>query len=120
MCVIDEKQEAIAQIRMAINNNKKALLNLASTEDAGEDGSALNLVSESSNTWHLGSPEGKEMNLCVMAVNLANVDLQYRSLNERLCNFIACNIPEEAVQMRFEDDIYVSFEFQFQVMQEKS
>jgi len=33
MCIIDEKQEAITRIRMAIDNNKKACLDLKSTED---------------------------------------------------------------------------------------
>ena len=48
------------------------------------------------------------MNLRVVVVNLAKDNRRYRSLDERLRDFIACNMPEEAVQMRFEDDIYVS------------
>jgi len=116
MSVIDEKQEAIARIRMAIDNDKKARLNLESAEATwtSESESALP-ESESSdlNTWYLGSPEGKKMNLHVMAV--ASADPQYRSLDERLRNFIACNMPEEAVHMRMEDDIFVGLEFQFQV-----
>ena len=36
MCIIDEKQEAIARIRMAIDNDKKARLNLESVEDINE------------------------------------------------------------------------------------
>ncbi|KAF8798517.1 hypothetical protein BYT27DRAFT_7122716 [Phlegmacium glaucopus] len=102
MCIIDEKQEAIARIRMAIDNNIKAHLNLESMEDMTESDVALDLESESSKTWRLGSPEGKKMNVRAMAVNF-----QYRSLDERLRDFIACNMPEEAVQMRLEDDVYV-------------
>ena len=111
MCVIDEKQEAIARIRMAIDNDRKARLTLVneSTEDTSESG-PLDLELESRNTWRLGSPEGKRMNLRAMA----NTDPQYRFLDEKLRNFVACNLPEEAVQIRFEDDIYVSVEFQFQ------
>jgi hypothetical protein len=111
MCIIDEKQEAIARIRMAIDNERK--LHLEPTEDNGGSELALDLESESSNMWQLGSPEGKKMNLRAMAADYAKTNPQYCSLDERLRNFIACNLAEEAVQMRFEDDIYVSFGFQF-------
>ena len=43
MCIIDEKQEAIARIRMAIDNDKKARLNLESAEDTAEDRAPLDL-----------------------------------------------------------------------------
>ena len=111
MDVIDEKQEAVARIRMAIDNDRKARFNLVEEESDTEDES-LDLESENSNTWKLGSPDsrGKWMNLRGMANN----DPQYRFLDEKLRNFVACNMPEEAVQMRFEDDIYVSLGFQFQ------
>lgn len=116
MCVIDEKQEAIARIRMTIDNETKARLNLESTSEdlesadiAGDEGETiLDLDLQSSKTWQLGSPEGKKMNLRTMATDLAKTNRQYCSLDERVRDFIACNIPEEAVQMRFEDDIYVS------------
>jgi hypothetical protein len=106
MCIIDEKQEAIARIRMTVDNDTKARLNLESTEDIGESEDMLDLDSESSKTWRLGSQEGKKTNLRALAED----DLQYCSLDEQLRDFIACNIPEEAVQIRFEDDIYVSLE----------
>lgn len=108
MCIIDEKQEAIARIRMAIDNDRKARSNLESMEDIDESEVALELESESTKTWRLGSPEGKKTNLRAMAVDLAKAVRPYRSLDEILRDFIACNMPEEAVQMRFEDDIYVS------------
>ena len=111
MCIIDERQEAIARIRMAIDNDRKARLNLNALESANTHEGALDLEPESSKTWQLGSPEGKKTNLRVMAVDLAKVDPRYHSLEERLREFIACNMPEEAVQLRFEDDIYVSPEF---------
>ena len=98
MCIIDEKQEAIARIRMAIDNDKKARLNLESVEDINER-EVLDLESKSPKTWWFGSPEGKKMNLHVVAVNLAKDNRRYRSLDERLRDFIACNMPEEAVQM---------------------
>ncbi len=111
MCVIDEKQETVARIRMAIDNDRVARLNLESTgEDTSETESTLDLESDrnGSNTWQLGSPEGKKMNLRAMAVGLSNTDPQYRFLDERLRNFIACHMPKDAVQMRFEDEVYVS------------
>lgn len=108
MCVIDEKQEAIARIRMAIDNDRMARVNLQSTEDIETNALPSDLESESSKTWRLGSPDGKRMNFRAMAVDMTKSDHRYRSLDERLRDFIACNMPEDAVQMRFEDDIFVS------------
>jgi hypothetical protein len=65
----------------------------------------LDLEPERSQTWQLGSPEGKKTNIRIMAVDLAKDDPRYHSLEERLRDFIACNMPEEAVQLQFEDDI---------------
>ncbi|KAF8149988.1 hypothetical protein B0H34DRAFT_785238 [Crassisporium funariophilum] len=107
MCVIDKKQEAIARIRMAIDNDIKARLDLEPTEDIIKNQPVLDLESESSKTWRLGSQDGKKMNLRVMAADLAKADLRYRNLDERLRDFISYNMPKEAVQMRYEDDIYV-------------
>ncbi|KDR66778.1 hypothetical protein GALMADRAFT_147642 [Galerina marginata CBS 339.88] len=106
LCAIDEKQEAISRIRMAIDDDKRACLGLDSLEDARKSEASLALESESSKTWRLRSPEGKKTNLRVMDVNLAKCDRQYVALDERLRDFVACNIPEEAVQLCFEDDIY--------------
>ena len=107
MCIIDEKQEAIARIRMAINNDKKARLDLESTEDI-ESEVNVDPESKSSKTWRMGSQEGKKMNFRIMVAGLAEADPRYQNLDERLRDFIACNLPEEAVQMKFEDDINVS------------
>lgn len=113
MCVIDEKQEAIARIRLTIDNDRKARLNLdsESMESAAEGEVALDLELENSKTFQLGSPEGKKVNLRVMGADLGKVNSQYCSLDERVRDFIASNMPEEAVQLRFEDNIYVSLEF---------
>jgi hypothetical protein len=123
MCVIDEKQEAIARIRSTIDNDRKARLNLDSMENATEsEVAALDLELEKSKTFRLGSPEGKKVNLRVMGADLSKVNSQYCSLDERVHDFIACNMPEEAVQLRFEDNIYVSLEFLkylFQVVAQK-
>jgi hypothetical protein len=117
MCIIDEKQEAIAQIRMVIDNDRRE----CQIEDTTESDVALDLESESSNTWQMGSPEGKKMNLRIMGANLAKLNSQYLSLNEKVRDFIACNMPEEAVRLHFEDDMHVSLNlgyiiYQFWVM----
>jgi hypothetical protein len=111
MCIIDEKQEAIAWIRMAIDNNKKARLDLESTEDIIESEVKVDPESKSSKTWRMGSQEGKKMNFRTMVAGFAKADPQYHNLDERLRDFIACNLPEEAVKMKFEDDINVSLGF---------
>ena len=108
MCIIDEKQEAIARIRMAIDNDKKVRLNLESAEDTAEDRAPLDLEPESSKTWQLGSPEGKKTNFRITAADLSKDDPCYHDLDKRLRDFIAYHIPEEAIQLRHEDDIYVS------------
>ena len=122
MCVIDEKQEAIARIRMAIDNNKKARLDLESTEDIIESEVKVDPESKSSKTWRMGSQEGKKINFRIMVTGLAEADPRYHNLDERLRDFIACNLPEEAVQMKFEDDINVSlrfFKYKFWIMAQK-
>jgi len=111
MCIIDEKQEAIARIRMAIDNDKKARLDLESTEDIIESEVKVDPELKSSKTWRMGSQEGKKMNFRIVVTGLAKADPRYRNLDERLRDFIACNLPKEAVQMKFEDDINVSLGF---------
>ena len=111
MCIIDEKQEAIARIRMAIDNDKKAHLDLDSTENIIESEVEADPESKSSKTWRMGSQEGKKMNFRNMVAGLAKADLRYHNLDEQLWDFIACNLPEEAVQMKFEDDVNVSLGF---------
>lgn len=96
---------------MTIDNDRKARaahLNLDAVEDINKIDETLDLEPERSQTWRLGSPEGKKTNIRIMAVDLAKDDPRYHSLEERLRDFIACNMPEEAVQLQFEDDIYVS------------
>ena len=121
MCIIDEKQEAIARIRMAIDNDKKARLDLEFTEDI-ESEVKVDPESKSSKTRRMGSQEGKKMNFHIMVTGLAEADPWYHNLDERLRDFIACNLPEEAVQMKFEDDINVSlrfFKYKFWIMAQK-
>jgi len=121
ICIIDEKQKTIAWIRMAIDNDKKACLELKSTEDIIESEVKVDLESKlSSKTWQMGSQKGKKMNFCIMVAGFAKADPWY--LDKRLQDFIACHLPEEAVQMKFEDDISISlgfFKYKFRIMAQK-
>src|SRR6266511_4150838 len=108
MSVIDEKQEAIACIRMAVDNNDLVQLN----SDAPDDDVDLEVDLEpESHHRQLGSPEGKKSNLCVMSAELGSEREEFRRLNERVRDFIACHMPEEAMQ--YEEDIYVSLSTDF-------
>ena len=69
---------------MTIDNDRKARLELDSMENVTESEATLDLELESSKTQKLGSPEGKKTNLCVMGADLAKVDSQYCSLDERV------------------------------------
>src|SRR6266498_3295398 len=99
MSVIDEKQEAVACIRMAVDNNLVQLNDLDDEEpcDIDQDIDAKN--------WQLGSPEGKKSNLRVMSAELGRTDKEYSDLDKQVRDFITYQMPEEA--MRYEDNIYV-------------
>ena len=103
MSVIDEKQEAIACIRMAVDNAN--LVQLPDDSDLQSCDIDLEMDSESQQ-WQLGSPEGKKSNLRVMSAELGSEHEEYRCLDERVRDFVACHMPEEA--MRYEEDIHVS------------
>jgi hypothetical protein len=108
MSVIDEKQEAIACIRMAVDNNDLAQLN----SDAPDDDVELEVdLGPESHHRQLGSPEGKKSNLRVVSAELGSEREEFRRLDERVRDFIACHMPEEA--MRYEEDIYVSLSTDF-------
>lgn len=107
MSVIDEKQEAIAHIRMAVDNDKLARLN----SDAPDTEELCETVDHDrhlldSQPWQLGSREGKWSNLRVLSAELGREQEEYRDLNERVREFVAYHMQLEA--MRYEDDIYVS------------
>ena len=83
---------------MAIDNEQ---LNSDAPDDEDVD---HNLNSQS---WQLGSPEGKKLNLRVMSAELGRMHEEYRCLDEKVREFVASQMPEEAMQ--YEDDILVSF-----------
>ena len=98
MSVIDEKQEAIACIRMAVDNDNLARLH---SDAPGPDNEDIDLQHH-----QLGSPDGKKSNLRVMSAELGKVREEYRSLDEKVRDFVATQMPEEA--LRYEEDIHVS------------
>ena len=71
MSVIDEKQEAVARIRMAIDNNNLARLNLDTPDDDDDMNELHDIdVNVDSQYWQLRSLEGKKSNLRVMSAEL--------------------------------------------------
>jgi hypothetical protein len=107
MSVIDEKQEAVARIRMAVDNDNLAQLNLDTLDDDNDMDELRDVdVNVDSRHWQLGSLEGKKSNLRVMSAELGREHKEYRCLDENVRDFITLHMPEDAV--RYEDDIYVS------------
>ena len=91
-----------------VNNDNLAQLNL----DALDDDIDLEVdPGPESQHWQLGSPEGKKSNLHVISAELGSEQEEFRCLNERVRDFIACHMPEKAMQ--YEEDIYVSLSTNF-------
>ena len=105
MSVINEKQEAIAHIRMAIDNDRLAQLH-SDAPDTDEPCETVDRHLLDSQHWQLGSREGKRSNLRVLSAELGREQEEYRGLDERVRDFVAYHMRLEA--MRYEDDIYVS------------
>ena len=105
MVVIDEKLEAIARIRMAINNDIQA--RQIQSEGKAEEVETNNESSLHKNPqWQFGSPEGKIANLQVLLKDNLGIHREYHDLDQRLRDFIAFHFPEEALS--YEEDIFVS------------
>lgn len=103
MARIDENQEAIARIRMAVDDDDKARARQAKL--GTDDGETISREPEQSKHWSFGSPSGTRLNSRALERNLAATDHNYASFDERLRCFITETIPEEAP--RYEDSIYV-------------
>jgi hypothetical protein len=99
MAVIDEKLEAIAHIRMAINHDIQAR-QIVSERDSVPDEEVTDL-----RQWIFGSPEQK-VNFRVLVEDRSRTNREYRNLDQRLRDFIALHFPEEALS--YEDEIFVS------------
>ncbi len=109
MVRIDERQEAIAFIRMTIDNAQEALR--VKNLDLEPDLDDLELHDDrpetTEHTWKFGSPEGKKTTSRTLEANLAPLNRDYTSFDQRLRVFITNNIPEDALS--YEDVIYVGF-----------
>lgn len=112
MVRIDETQEAIARIRMAIDNDSKARADQCQPDFQSDNGPKIKSPSELSNLerdWSFGSPSGGQSTSRDLEKTLAPTDRDYFTFDERLRSFITYHFPEEAP--RYEDLIYVRFYF---------
>jgi hypothetical protein len=116
MAQIDEKQEAIAKIRMAVDNDVAArarILNAKSEIDTETDNisvwglwAAPDNVHGLSPHWTFGSPE-KPINSRTLEMDMcAQGNLSFKEFDERLRDFLSVCLPDEAIQ--YEDPILVS------------
>ena len=109
MVKIDENQEVIALIRMAVDNDKKAQA-LQSQLDADveycQTGTGMpGLHSFSEQHWTFGSQSGTKLNSRELEKKFAPSDRDFVSFDERLRSFITHSFPDEAPY--YEDLIYV-------------
>ena len=101
MAKIDENQEAIAIICMAVDDNDRALQRLEMIDESEPE-----LTKQDSGHWTFGSPRnGTRINSQELEQALAPTDSNFSSFDKRLRIFIADNFPNEAP--RYEDMIYV-------------
>jgi hypothetical protein len=116
MTQIDEKQEAIAKIRMTIDNDAAAREAKISSADFKEgDELSPNLgqsvwaapdnVNGHSPHWIFGSPENPINSLTLEIDMSAQGDASFKEFDERLRDFLSLYLPDEAIQ--YEDLILV-------------
>jgi len=106
MVKIDETQEAIAFVRMAVDNDDMA--HATQAKMAIEDGVEISAESEPHSPerhWTFGSPTGTRLDTRDLENKFAPMDQDYISFDERLRSFIMHCFPEDAP--RYEDLIYV-------------
>jgi hypothetical protein len=102
MVRIDANQEAIALIRMAIDNDNKSRTLQGQTDlEAGSDSEMLSLKQH----WTFGSRSSTRLDSRALEKQLAPDDDDFMSFDERLRSFITDCFPEEAP--RYEDLVYV-------------
>jgi hypothetical protein len=107
MVRIDENQEAIAHIRMAIDNDNMARTLQA---QAGVEDCELADCPESYSVqhhWKFGSPNGTRLDSRELERLCTPTDRSFISFDERLRSFITHCFPEEAPH--YEELIYVRF-----------
>lgn len=121
MARIDEKQEAIARIRMAIDNDIAARAKIKAEAETNNDDfkadSQPNLVQSvwaapenidgQSPHWKFGSPE-KPINSRALETEMPTLcNLSFKEFDDRLRDFLSLCLPTEVI--RYEDPIVVSF-----------
>jgi len=104
MVRIDENHEAIALIRMAIENDKKTQA-LQAQADVDANDSYVQDRMDSERHWIFGSPSGTRLESRQLEKTLSPTDRDFVSFDDRLCSFITHCFPEDAP--RYEDLIYV-------------
>jgi hypothetical protein len=104
MVVIDEKLEAIARIRMAIDNDIQAR---QITDEGKTEEPATTNEADLQQPWQFGSPEGKRVNLRALVEDRSRTHREYCDLDQRLRDFITFHFPKDALS--YEDEIFVSF-----------
>lgn len=117
MAQIDEKQEAIAKIRMAVDNDVAARARInAEVAEAGITTRAVhksawtapNNANGQSPHWIFGSPE-KPTNSRILETDMcAQGNPLFKEFDERLRDFLSLCLPNEAI--RYEDPIFVSLD----------
>jgi hypothetical protein len=102
MVVIDEKLEAIAHIRMAIDNDIQA--HQIASEGEADEAAANNELDLQ--PWTFRSLEGKRMNFRALAEDRSKTHRKYCDLDQQLRDFIAFHFPEKALS--YKDEVFVS------------
>ena len=134
MTQIDEKQEAIAKIRMTIDNDAAAK-KLSHTDFKEDDELSPNLgqseslavwappdnVNGHSPHWIFGSPENPINSYTLETKISTQGDESFKKFDERLRDFLSLYLPDEAI--RYEDpilviSIYISHHYYLQLFSE--
>ena len=116
MTQIDEKQEAIAKIRMAIDNDAAARESKISSAHLKEDDelshnlgksvwAAPDNVNGHSPHWIFGSPENPINSRILKTEMSAQGGASFNGFDERLRDFLSLYLPDEVI--RYEDPILV-------------
>jgi hypothetical protein len=113
MVRIDENQEAIALIRMAIDNDNKARISQAQADEDHVAGLPSDLGPHTDTGlerhWTFGSHTGTRLDSRELEKVFAPTNCDFVSFDTRLRSFIIHYFPEEAP--RYEDIIYVCSRF---------
>jgi hypothetical protein len=104
MVRIDENQEAIATIRMAVDDYNSLR---AQTQEEVDEGTTNQESYNPTQHWIFGSPSGTQSDSRELERILAPTNSDFVSFDEQLRCFITDTFPEEAP--RHEDLIYVRF-----------